>query len=103
MALAWGYNAMQQDITFTLTIDAQKILVRYWPHYFIAAGYARFEFTSPHNPPCKIQVSETGYLSYFLPQHEVDTTMDIKEFAYILAMALMAVNDTLEVEQLSLF
>jgi hypothetical protein len=29
------------------------------------AGFARFEFRSPHEPPRPIPVSDTGYRSYF--------------------------------------
>ena len=94
---------MQQETTFTIAIGGQEILVHYRPLYFITAEYARFEFTSPHNPPCQIPVSETGYLSYFLPQHEVDATISIKEYAYVLAMALMTNNDKTEGDQRSVF
>jgi hypothetical protein len=97
------YKTMKHETTFTITIDGQEILVHYQPLYFVTAGYARFEFTSPHNPPCQIPVSETGYLSYFLPQHEVDITISIKEYASMVAMALMANSHKTQGEQMSLF
>ena len=85
---------MQQDITFTLTIDAQEILVRYRPRYFITADYARFEFTSPHKPPRRIPVSETGYRSHFSPMHEVEAAPSVEEFARALALALMGATQS---------
>lgn len=87
---------MQQDITFTLTIDAQEILVRYRPRYFIAADYAHFEFTSPYEPRRRIPVSETGYRSHFSPMHEVEAAPSVEEFARALALALMGATQSNE-------
>jgi len=80
---------MPQEMTFTLTIDAQEILVRYRPRYFIAADYAHFKFTSPHTPLRRIPVSETGYRSHFSPMHEVEAAPSVEEFARALALALL--------------
>jgi len=86
---------MPEDITFTLTIEAQEILVRYCPRYFIAADYAHFEFTSPQEPPRRIPVSETGYRSHFSPMHEVEAAPSVEAYARAIALALMkAVQST---------
>jgi hypothetical protein len=58
--------------SFRLTIEGQEMLVSYKPDYFggeFAQGH--FEFRSPHKPPRRIVVSETGYLSHFAPMAEV--------------------------------
>ena len=82
-------DAMQSEMIFTLTVDAQEIRVHYWPRYFITADYARFEFTSPHQPRRRIPVSETGYRSHFSPMHEVEPAPDVEEYARALVLALM--------------
>ena len=79
---------MQDEIIFTLTIDAQDILVRYRPRYFVTADYAHFEFTSPHQPPRRIPISDTGYCSHFSPIHEIGAAPSVEEYAYKLAIAL---------------
>jgi len=85
---------MQQDITFTLTIEAQQMTVRYRPNYFVTAGYAHFEFTSPHEPPRRIPVSETGYRSHFSPMHEIEAAPNVEEYARALAMAIMGAKSS---------
>jgi len=100
---------MEPDITFTLTIDAQDIMVRYRPRYFVAANYAHFEFTSPHEPKRRIPISETGYRSHFSPMHEIEAAPSVEEYARALVMALMDIKpvseDAIEeeTEQLTLF
>ena len=85
---------MQEDLTFTLTIEAQEILVRYRPRYFIAADYAHFEFTSPHEPRRRIPVSETGYRSHFSPMHEVEAAPSVEAYARAVALALMGATQS---------
>lgn len=100
---------MQQDRTFTLTIDGQEMLVHYRPRYFVTADYAHFEFTSPHEPLRRIPVSETGYRSHFSPMHEIEAAPSVEEYTRAVAMAIMGtqscVDDTDEAEsdQLALF
>ena len=100
---------MQQETTFILTIDAQDIMVRYRPRYFIAADYAHFEFTSPHVPPRRIPVSETGYRSHFAPIWEIDAAPSVEEYARAVALTLMGFKPCPEedceeeAEQLALF
>jgi hypothetical protein len=80
---------MQQETTFTITIDAQDIAVHYRPRYIATADYAHFEFTSPHEPPRRIPVSETGYRSHFSPMHEIEAAPSVEEYARALLLALM--------------
>jgi hypothetical protein len=100
---------MEQDITFTLTIDAQDIMVRYRPRYFVAADYAHFEFTSPHEPKRRIPISETGYRSHFSPMHEIETAPSVEEYARALVLGLMGMKSEPEdvgeeeAQQLALF
>lgn len=100
---------MQQDMNFTITIEAQDIVVHYRPAYFIAADYAHFEFTSPHEPRRRIPVSETGYRSHFSPMHEVEAAPSVEEYALRLVLTLMGAKscpddaDEEEGGQLALF
>ena len=100
---------MQQEIRFTLTIDAQDMVVHYHPRYFVAADYAHFEFTSPHTPCRRILVSDTGYLSHFSPMHEILAAPSVEEYARAVALAIMGAkpctDDANEAEggQLALF
>ena len=100
---------MDKDITFTLTIDAQDIMVRYRPRYFATADYAHFEFTSPHEPKRRIPVSETGYRSHFSPMHEIEAAPSVEEYVRTLVMALMGMKSEPEdatdedAQQLALF
>jgi hypothetical protein len=101
---------MQTEATFTLTVDAQEIVVRYRPRYFVSADYAHFEFTNPHEPRRRIPVSETGYRSHFSPMHEVEAAPSVKEYARALVLALIGAAPPTEEdeepeqgEQLALF
>jgi hypothetical protein len=58
--------AKPKKVHFPLVIDCQEMRVTYTPDWSdgeFAAGH--FEFRSPHKPPRRIPVSETGYLSHF--------------------------------------
>lgn len=46
-------------LRFSITVEAQKMLVVYKPNRFADVG--TFEFKSPHRPARRIPVSETGY------------------------------------------
>ena len=80
---------MQQELTFTLTIDSQDMVVHYRPRYFATADYAHFEFTSPYEPRRRIPVSDTGYRSHFSPMHEIEAAPSVEDYARMLVMALM--------------
>ncbi len=85
---------MQQDIHFTLTIEAQEMLVHYRPRYFATADYAHFEFTSPHEPRRRIPVSETGYRSHFAPMWEIEAAPSVEEYARAVALAIMGAKSS---------
>jgi hypothetical protein len=91
------------EITFTIRINAQDILVRYRPRYFESADYGRFEFLSPHEPRRRIPLSETGYRNHFAPMHEVEAASSLEAYAHALAAALIGArsgpNDDHEWEQ----
>ena len=78
---------MDGYITFNITIDGQEMVVRYNPLYSTIAGYAHFEFLSPHNPRRRIPVSATGYLSHFLPLYRVEAAPSVEAYARAIALA----------------
>jgi hypothetical protein len=69
---------MKQDLTFTLTIESQEMIVHYWPN----------TFESPHEPRHRIPVSETGYRSHFAPSWEVAAAPSVEEYARAVALSL---------------
>ena len=77
---------MTDTLTFTLTLDAQDMRVEYRPCF---AGYAHFEFHSPHSPPRRIPVSETGYCSRFVPMHHLSAFSSVSAYAEALALAIL--------------
>ena len=79
----------RQDMTFTLTIEAQEMVVHYWPNTFASPEYVHFEFESPQKPPRRIPVSETGYRSHFAPSWEVDEAPSVEEYARAVVLVLM--------------
>jgi hypothetical protein len=63
----------KRKIAFRLVVEAQEMLVEYEPNWSegeFACGH--FEFKSPHKPPRRIAISETGYQSHFAPMAEID-------------------------------
>jgi len=98
---------MQQEITFTIMIDAQEMQVRYRLRYF--SDYGHFEFRSPHEPPRRIPVSETGYRSHFAPMWEIEAAPSVEEYARAVALILINAkscpddDSEEEAEQLALF
>lgn len=81
---------MQEEATFTITIEAQKMQVRYRPKRF--ADYAHFEFTSLYTPYRRIPLSKTGYLSHFSPMHEIEEAPSVEAYAEALAIALLGIK-----------
>ena len=79
-------------ITFTIVLDSQEMLVRYRPdwisHSEYGLRYGHIEFRSPHQPPRRIPVSETGYLSHYPPMEHVEAFADPQDYARELAHAL---------------
>ncbi len=77
--------AKRRRQTFKIVIEAQEIFVSYerWMNNF-----AKFEFRSPHKPPRRIPVSDTGYLNHFVPLREVEAAKSPQDFAREEALAL---------------
>jgi hypothetical protein len=62
----------KRAIAFRLIVEAQEMRVRYTPNYIggdLAQGM--FEFRSPHKPPRRIAISETGYHCHFAAMDEI--------------------------------
>lgn len=73
--------------TFTITVEAQPIVVRYEPNAF--ADMASFEYRSPHRPPRRIPHSETGYFSHHASMERVVTAKSPQQFAHDELLALV--------------
>ncbi len=72
----------KRKLSFSLVVEAQEMLVEYEPNWSDGEfPYGHFEFRSLHNPPRRIPVSETGYLSHFAPMHEVASFANPNEYA----------------------
>ena len=72
--------------TFTITVEAQPMVVSYQP---LRSGYGHFEFRSPYKPPRRIPVSETGYRSHFASMADVKESRSPQDFAREYALALL--------------
>ena len=73
--------------SFPLICDGQPMIVCFTPYRF--SNYGHFEFRSPHSPPRRIPVSETGYWSHFAPMHEIEEAPNPETYAEALARALI--------------
>jgi hypothetical protein len=95
-------QAKKRAITFTLVVEAQEMIVKYVPDWMVDMGH--FEFRSPHKPPRRIPVSETGYRSHFAPMDEVNAAASPEDYARDYALSrLRPRRSTLSDEQLPLF
>jgi hypothetical protein len=79
--------AKRRRQTFRIVVEAQPIAVSYEPHWM--GDMAMFEFRSPHKPPRRIPVSETGYRSHYAPREEVEAAKSPQAFALEEARALL--------------
>jgi hypothetical protein len=76
--------------TFRLVIEAQEMRVTYKPYYLGGNDpYGHFEFRSPHEPPRRIPVSETGYRSHFAPMAEIEAAASPEDYARAVALAII--------------
>lgn len=73
-------------ISFRLVVEAQEMVVSYRPNYF--AGQGHLEFRSPCDPPRRIPVSQTGYLSHFAPMEEIEAAPSVEAYARAVALAM---------------
>jgi len=78
------------------------MLVSYQP---LRSGYGHFEFRSPHKPPRRIPVSETGYHSYFASMEDVKEARSPQDFAREFVVAVLRSKQSLrdDPRQLALF
>lgn len=72
-------KAKKRVITFTLVIESQEMIVQYEPDWMPDMGH--FEFRSPHKPPRRIPVSETGYRSHFASMEDVEASSSPQDYA----------------------
>jgi hypothetical protein len=77
----------RKRMTFRLTVEAQEMVVSYEPHWMRDVGH--FVFRSPHKPPRRIPVSETGYLSRYAAMAEVEAAASPQDFARDEVLAIM--------------
>ena len=71
--------AKRRRQTFKIVVEAQEMSVSYQPRWM--GTWAKFEFKSPHKPPRRIPVSETGYRCHYVSMREVDAAKSPREFA----------------------
>lgn len=99
----------RRKLHFRLTVEAQEMLVDYTP-YWMEGGdpLGHFEFRSPHQPPRRIPVSETGYRSHFAPMPDIEAEVSPQEYARLVALAFIrrvpaAAARSEDADQLALF
>ena len=77
-------------ITYRLTVEWQEMIVE-----FESGGGAdgfsmgQFTFRSPHEPPRRIPVSETGYFSHFAPMEEVSSYESPQAYAKVYVLSII--------------
>jgi hypothetical protein len=76
-----------RPVTFRITVEAQPVVVRYQPNWMGDMG--QFEFRSPYRPPRRTPLSNSGYLSHFVPIDEVKAAKSPQDFAREEALALL--------------
>lgn len=96
----------ERKLRFRLVVEAQEMIVAYKPNWSggeFAVGH--FEFRSPFDPPRPIVVSETGYLSHFVPMEELAACDSPESYAraFVLAVLNRGRKPKADGEQLSLF
>jgi hypothetical protein len=79
--------ARKRPMTFRISVEAQEMIVTYNPRW--TSYFGQFEFRSPHNPPRRIPVSQSGYLSHFVPTAEVKAAKSVQAFARDEALTLI--------------
>jgi len=97
----------KRTVTFLLVVEAQEMIVTYEPNWSEGEfAFGHFEFHSPHEPPRRIPVSETGYRSHFASMEEIASFEGPEAFAkaYVEAMLRRTQpRSALGTDQLSLF
>jgi hypothetical protein len=80
-------KAKKRFVTFTLTVEAQEMIVQYQADWMPDMGH--FEFRSPYEPPRRIPVSETGYRSHFAAMEDVDASSSPQDYAREVAISMI--------------
>jgi hypothetical protein len=88
--------------TFRITIEAQEMIVTYEPNWLDGSN-GHFEFTSPHEPRRRIVVSESGYLSHFVPMDAIKTFKSPEDYARAFVTSILESRRKPTRGQLSLF
>ena len=73
--------------TFTITVEAQPIVVRYKPNSF--GEMANFEYRSPYRPARRIPFGDKGYFSCYASMSRVRAAKSPQEFARDELLGLM--------------
>jgi hypothetical protein len=96
-------KAKKRFITFTLTVESQEMIVQYQADWMPDMGH--FEFRSPHEPPRRIPVSETGYRSHFAAMEDVVASSSPQDYArdFVVSQIRTCSNAKLDRNQLPLF
>jgi hypothetical protein len=94
----------KRELTFTLTVDAQEMLVKYKPDHFRSEfAFGQFEFRSPRKPSRGIPVSRTGYYCHFAPMAEVKRAKSLQAFAQEIVETILGRSKGASAAQLWLF
>jgi hypothetical protein len=89
--------------TFKIVVEAQEMVVDYRPNWMPDCG--QFEFRSPHKPPRRIPVSQTGYRSHFAPMEDVEASESPQQYARDIALEFLRseIKGKVDRNQLPLF
>jgi hypothetical protein len=90
-------KAKKRVITFTLVVEAQEMVVIYQPNWMVDTGH--FEFRSPHEPPRRIPVSETGYRSHFASMEDVEAALSPQDYARAVVLGILRSRGKTEAEE----
>jgi hypothetical protein len=99
----------KRTISFRLVVEAQEMLVAYEPNWSEGVyPMGHFEFISPHKPPRRIAISQTGYHSHFAAMEEVKAYESPEAYARAFVLSVLdasrnAKSKTTDRRQLSLF
>ena len=96
-------KAKKRFVTFSLVVEAQEMIVQYEADWMPDTGH--FEFRSPHEPPRRIPISETGYRSHFAQMEDVQASSSPQDYAreYVLSQLEPRQQTKASCDQLPLF
>jgi hypothetical protein len=88
--------------TFRIEIEAQEMVVTYEPNWCEGSD-GHFEFKSPHEPPRRTVLSDSGYLSHFAPMDAIKTFKSPEGYARAFVTSVLGSRRKPMRGQLSLF